>query len=330
MSLKKNNKDDQAIRSALQSAERIALFSHIHPDGDAIGAQLGLAAVLRAMGKEVAIYNQTGQPGTFAFLPGMADLRFWGEDDFAADLLVALDCGNLERLGLSETEWRADQRVSIDHHMGHELFSDLNYVDAEAPATCAILADFCRNWNFPVSADAATCFLTGLHTDTGSFRFEKTKAETFQTAAWLMEKGADLSAIRYHVFESTSQARFQLLNAMYQSSEFLSDGHIAIAEITYEQMLNLGVNDDEVHGLVGQLKEVQGVELSILLRELSSGAIKVSLRSKQYLDCNRLASEFNGGGHVRAAGCTVHSSLKEARQTLLAAAARHLKEDLPS
>ncbi|MFP5527755.1 DHH family phosphoesterase [Peptococcus simiae] len=327
MTSKMINNNDMAIRSALEDAERIAIFSHIHPDGDAIGAQLGLAQVLRQLGKTVDIYNQTGRPESFAFLPGMNDLSPWTDQSPEPDVKIALDCGNLDRLGLSQAAWAGKRTITIDHHAGHEPFSDLNYVDSESPATCAIMADLCRKWGFPLSAEAATCLLTGIHTDTGSFRYEKTSADTFSTAAWLMTCGADLAAIRYHVFESTSKARFQLLNALYNSSEFIFDGKVAVAEISHDLMASLGVADDEVHGLVGQLKEVQGVELSILLRELATGEIKVSLRSKQYVDCNQLAGEFGGGGHVRAAGCKLKLPMAEARQVLTERARSYLKRE---
>lgn len=301
----------ESIRSALEGADRLAIFSHIHPDGDTIGAQLGLARVLKAMGKDVLLYNTMERPQSFAFLEGFDALNVWAGEPLP-DLVLTLDCGSLDRLALPEEALLGHRLLSIDHHAGNSLFADWNLVAPDASSTCEMAAALAYDWQWPIDPAAATAFYTGISTDTGSFKYEETSALTMRLAARLLESGADHHAVRYHIYENTSKAKFMLLQDVYAETRFAAEGAIAYTTLRHARLEELGVPDDELHGIASLIKEVEGVEVAVLVRELASGKSKISFRSKASLDCNRIAVTFGGGGHARAAGAVINQPPDEA------------------
>lgn len=322
-----NSETINKIKSCLLEATHIAIFSHIHPDGDTIGAQLGLANVLQQQGIEVDIYNMSDKPMSFSFMDGFNALkRFDGSCDVLPEVTICVDCGSAERIGVPMELFQSTTLISIDHHAGNDMFGDLNWVDPNSPATCQMISEMLENWKLPVSQNAATALYTGISTDTGSFKFEQINAKTFEIAGWLIRKGADHQAVRLKIYENQSKGKFLLTKELYASTTFMCNGMLAVGSITYEQLEKLGVTDDEVHGLVGLLKEVEGVEVSVLFRTLSNGSVKISMRSKEWLDLNKIATALGGGGHVRAAGVTMVCSLDEAKAKTLDALVKGLED----
>ncbi len=315
------------IKNQVLNANHIAIFSHIHPDGDTIGAQLGLADVLRRQEKQVDVYNMSEKPMSFSFFKGFEGLKLFDPAiDVLPEVTICVDCGSAERVGIDRSILKNTTVISIDHHAGNDMFGDINWIDPQSPATCEMIANMLQAWSLPVSEEAATALYTGISTDTGSFKFEQIDANTFATAGWLIQQGADHQAVRLKIYENQSRGKFFLTRELYSSATFMCDGLLAVGCITHEQLRDLGVSDDEVHGLVGLLKEVEGVEASVLFRTLENGKVKISMRSKEWLDLNKIATELGGGGHMRAAGVTMTCGLDEARNQTLEALIAALKE----
>lgn len=316
MNWKKNldQNDLMTAKTLIEANEQIAIFSHIHPDGDTTGAQLGLASVLKQMGKDIVLYNTHEKVETFSFLEGFNEIQIFHQGDPLPLLVITLDCGSLDRLNLSADVFKGHQLIGIDHHAGNTHFADINIVAPDASSTCEMMAAFVQAWSWPITSGAATAFYTGISTDTGSFRYEKTTAHTMRLGAWLMEQGADHDLVRFHVTENTSKAKFMLMQEVYARTRFAADGEIAYTILSYDLLQQIGVPDDELHGIASIIKEVEGVEVSMLCRELPDGKSKISLRSKVRLDCNAVASKLGGGGHERAAGAVLDLPLEEAAQ----------------
>lgn len=304
------------ILKTLKNADQIGILSHIHPDGDALGSQLALARGLQDWGKTPVCYNMSHLPTNLVFLPGYEAIVTADTETSWPDLVISVDCGSLERCGLSKRPQAIKTWINIDHHAGNTLFGDINYVCSDAAATCEMIARFFGNKAMPMSPEVATCLFTGLSTDTGSFKYANTSKNTFALAAKLKEAGADTDSVRLHVYESMGRGKFAMMQALFAKTKFLAEGRIAVTGISYAEAESLSPGETGFSGIVAQLKEIQGVEIAMLTRELADGSVKASFRSKSYFDCNRFAQTLGGGGHARAAGVTLQGSFAKVHENL--------------
>lgn len=306
------------IVDSLKNATKIGILSHKFPDGDTLGSQIALARALTSMGKEVVCYNIHQTPETFTFLKESGDIMLLSEDyNDWPDVLVAVDCGSLERIGLKNIP-SVREFINIDHHAGNTMFGSLNWVDDTAPATCQMIADLlCSDEVFTIDSDIATALMTGLSTDTGSFKYDKTSVHTFEIAAYLKSLGADTDLIRYHIYENMSKGHFMIMQYLFANTVFLNDGQIAYTSIDYATSEKLSPDETGFSGIIAQIKEIEKVELAILFRETKDSHIKISLRSKSFFDVNAFALPYGGGGHHRAAGIIMDKTLEDVKNDLL-------------
>lgn len=308
----------------LKKEKDIALVSHIQPDGDAIGSILGLGLALIKSGKRVQILNPHGVPPTFTFLPG-ADLV---RDSFLyiPESVVLMDCTDLERIGDLETEvTKVSKLFNIDHHISNKFFGDYNLVDTNAGATGEIAYNVIKALGVKIDSDIASCLYTAIVTDTGSFKFENTTSETHLIAADLLNYGMDLGSIRRHLWESTPIETIRLLTETLATLEMDDSGEIAWVTMPYQVFQQYGAAAEHLEGVVNYAKSVQGVEIGIVFKEMEPNQIRVGLRSKATADVNQVAQALGGGGHKRAAGCTINGSLKEAKELVIREAKGHLE-----
>lgn len=314
------------IKNVLQKESTIGIVSHIHADGDCLGAQLGLKMALEALGKTVTCYNAAGLPRAYAFMAGYDDVQPLPKHNAWPDLMVAVDCGSLERIGISDVPAHATI-INIDHHAGNTRFGHLNWIDENAPATCEMIVDLLRSWPLSFTPDMATVLFTGISTDTGSFKYHQTSAHTFENAAFLRKSGADLDAVRLHVYENMNRGQFAILQHVLANAAFFGHGKIVVSDIDYATITRMQPGETSYSSMVAQLKEIEGVEVAVLLRELDDGAIKVSLRSKAFFDVNAFAETYHGGGHIRAAGVILRTSMKAAQVEIVQALIQALERE---
>lgn len=305
--------------SGLFSAKKVALFSHIHPDGDTIGAQLALAEGLQQHNVEVICYNFMLPPENFNFLKNIDWIKLPNQEDFLAniDTICFVDCGELSRTGLSMPHLEGKIIYNIDHHKSNTHYGNYNWVKEEASSTCEIVYEILKNFSCQFTPSLSTSLYLGISTDTGSFKYANTNSNTHLIASDLISQGADTTSIRLNIYENISINRYRLLGYIYQSTQFAFNNKIAYLSISKKLENSLNLKDEDYSGISSTLKEISGVEVAVLIRYLDKDKTKISMRSKSYLDVSTIAEIFGGGGHARAAGAVINKSLSQVEQEIL-------------
>ena len=313
------------IKEEIYNAESIIILTHEMPDGDAIGSSLAMYNGLKSLGKNVEVV-MANNSAVFDFLPGASEIRTEGTKT-VYDLAIALDCGDIKRLnGYTEYFENANARIEIDHHGINTMFADYNFVNPAAPACAQILITVLENLGIEITKEIGTCLLTGIITDTGGFKYQGVSAETFEFVAELLNKGVNVSNIYKRVLQVISKNKFELRKIAMNRLEFLEDGKIAFTYILKEDEEKLNAETDAHEGIVEMGRDVDGVEVSIFLRENNEkDGYKISLRSNDHVNVADICLMFNGGGHVRAAGGNIKLPLEEAKQRIIEECKKYLK-----
>lgn len=303
------------ILEEINKANKIVIITHENPDGDAIGSSLAMKLALKQLGKDADVIIPEF-PKVFEFLPVVEEIK--KESDVESyDLAIALDCASIKLLnGFTKYFDNAKVKVVIDHHSSNTMFADYNYVDQDAPACAQLLLVVFSYFNIDVTKEIGTCILAGIITDTGGFRYEGVTAETFKFVSDLCEKGIKVSNVYQQVFASKSRAKFELHKIALDRLEFLENGKVTFTYITKADEEKVGSENGDYDGIVENGRDIEGVEVSIFLRETDKG-IKGSLRSKNYVNVSEVCMMFGGGGHVRAAGCNIQGTIEQAKSQIL-------------
>ena len=303
------------ILEEINKAESIVILTHENPDGDAIGTGLALYNALKEYGKNPDIIIPE-YPRTFEFLPGADEIKK-SSDIEKYDLAISVDCATIKMLnGFANYFENAKVKVSIDHHSTNTMFGDLNYVSPDAPACAQILLVVLNYFKIEITKDIGTCILTGIITDTGGFKYSSVTAETFEFVAWLLNKGINVSKIYRKVLQVKTKANFELTRKAMERLEFLEDGKVAFTYITKEDEEKVNAESGDHEGIVEVGRDIEGVEVSIFLRETDKGC-KVSMRSNEYVNVSDVCIWLGGGGHVRAAGATIQCTVEQAKEKVL-------------
>ncbi len=305
-----------SIKEEIEKAETIVILTHESPDGDAVGSSLAMYQALKQMGKDVDVVIPE-MAKTFNFLPSADEIKKEGRNDIQYDLGIALDCTDTKRLeGFDPWYDSAKTKISIDHHGTNAMFADYNYVDPVAPACSQILIVVLGSMGVTINKDIGTCILAGIITDTGGFRYDGVTTETFEFTASLIRLGVNVPDIYKKVLEIKTMANFELRKRAINRLEFFENGKIAFTYITVKDEEEVKAESGDHEGLVEIGRDLEGVEVSILLRETEKG-FKASLRSNNYVNVAEVCSIFSGGGHIRAAGCTIPYNLEQAREKIV-------------
>jgi phosphoesterase RecJ-like protein len=314
------NPSDKIVDLLLQS-EKVLLTTHIFPDGDALGSQLGLGHALEAMGKEVYLYCEEPASYLLDFLPGCDKLIPFFPDDHDFDCAVSLDCGDMRRLG-NQAYGLLEQApfIVIDHHAGHQDFGDLRWVDAKRSSTGEMVYDLIRLLGGRITKDCAYCLYTAILTDTGSFRYDSTSPHTMRVAADLMEYGISVPEICAHIYDSYTKNRLQLLQKVLSTLELYEDDKIAVIRVTQELFEETETTGADTELFINFPRSLHSVKVAVFLKETADNLIGVSMRAKGDVDVSRVARSLGGGGHRNAAGFKLPDvSLDDLQQRLLAA-----------
>jgi len=316
--------------AALASAKRILCTMHRHPDGDALGSALALAAALRESGREVVVYNPDDLPYNFRFLPGADRVVRTLSLGERFDATVATDSGSAARLGPDvPTAERRGTFINLDHHVTTEPFGDINYVDPAAAAVGVMVHKIIRGLRLAVSRDAAICIYASILADTGCFRYASTDPEALRCAAELLEAGVDPWEMTVQVYEQQPLARMKLLADVLGTLEVCPGGKLATLTITIAMKARHSASHDHTDGFINHARGIDGVEVAVSFTEpaeaphegLVTGGIpewRVSFRSRGRVDVSVIAQKFGGGGHRNAAGCAIKGSESELRALLAA------------
>ena len=309
------------IGGVLRAHQTFAVLSHVRPDGDALGSQLGLALSLSKLGKTVMVRNEDGLLEKYSFLPGGEFLQTpLGEpQDF--DVAIALDTATQSRLGTAtELVRSAKIWINIDHHPSNPGYGDLVYIDSTAPATGQILFELIQSQGLPMDAAIAENLFVAISTDTGSFQYPNTTARTFEIGAELLRCGVDVGRVSQLLYENYPRRRTELLRELLGTMRFEAAGKIADFSLSLKVAAELKVKPEDNEGLIDHLRAIEGVIVAIFFEELGDGKVRVSMRSKsEEVDVSAICQQFGGGGHKLAAGARVRGTLAEVEQKVLKA-----------
>lgn len=295
----------------LQGIRTVAIAGHIRPDGDCVGACIGLWHYIRENFEQIQADIFLENPDEkFAVLEGFDKIRQAEEEDRDYDCFIALDCAVCERLGAAAGYFdRAGKTICVDHHVSNSGFADVQVIDPDASSTCEVL---CRMMEpEKISVRAASALYMGIAHDTGVFQYSCTSPDTMRTAAMLMEKGVAYTRILEETFYKKTYRQNQILGKALLESMRILDGRGIVSVVRRKEMTFFGVTSADLDGIVSQLRMTEGVEVAIFLYETGNLEYKVSLRSKKTVDVNEVASYFGGGGHVRAAGVTMKGTFHD-------------------
>lgn len=306
------------IIEEIRRGKRFLVISHVSPEADAVGSNLGLALALREMGKDVVAYLEDPIPELCSFLPGSDSVVHSLEGEAPFDCTFAVDCGQIERLGEKFVAFEGKGKiVNLDHHATNDNFGDFNVVEPTASAAGEVVYDLLRAVDAAITEDVATNLYTAIHTDTGSFRYSSAKPDAFRKAGELVGYGAKPWEVAMNVYENFPAKRFEALALVLLTLAISEDGHIASLEVSLDMLDKVGGNRDLVDGFVNYARAIKDVEVGVLFRECGDGSFKVSLRSKGRVDVSSVALAFGGGGHKNAAGFAVEGDLAGVSEKVL-------------
>lgn len=324
--------DWERFRRLVAEHQRFLLISHIRPDCDALGSELGMAGVLRALGKDVMIVNGQATPPNLQFIDPAQQLQALGVDVEAADLagidvLMILDTSAWAQLGPMADVIKASpaRRVVLDHHVGEDDLGAELFKDTSAEATGRLVVDAARALGVRLTAEMAMPLFAAVATDTGWFRFASTTPVTFRCAAALIEAGAKPAAIYNQLYEQETLARLNLRGRILARAQAELDGRLAHTYVLREDFEATGAHPADTEDAINLTLNVSGTLVAVILVEQPTGGFKISFRSRTpSVDCNRLAQQFKGGGHKAAAGGSINEPFAQAQEKVLNAARQAL------
>jgi phosphoesterase RecJ-like protein len=304
----------QEIEGQLGRAHRILAITHVAPDGDALGSLLGLGWLLGAQGKELTLACQDPVPSTYAWLEGSQQIAQQGDGDY--DLVVSLDCSDERRMGaVYDDRYRSLPLLNIDHHITNTRFGALNWVDASCASTTQMLLALADALGWLVTPTVAVCLLSGLVTDTRSFRTSNVDTAVMQAALRLMEAGASISDVARRTLDQRPLASVRLWGQAIDGAE-IEDGILWTA-VTRKMYRRWDLSENDSSGLANFLSGVREAEVVIVFTERDEGIIDVGMRSVPGLNVAEPALRLGGGGHPQAAGCTLDGELTQVRARVL-------------
>ena len=304
------------IISKINDSNNIAIMSHIMPDGDNVGSSLALYNALKKYGKDVRFILDDDIPKVYKFLKHSDKVERPGQYE-SFDVVIALDCGDAGRLGKSSLYIEDNFVINIDHHISNDEFGNINMVDSNAAATGEIIYQIIKMLGIEIDKEISECLYTAIVTDTGQFQYSNTTFITHQIAGELINNGVNVSLMFERIYQNSSKEKVMLMKTALDTLEFYHNDNISCVSLTLEQMKDINAKEDDSEGIINLARDIECVEAAIFLKELEPGKIKVGLRSRKVVDVAAVALQFGGGGHVRAAGCTLYGTVAEVKEKIL-------------
>ena len=330
------NKNDslKKIGEVLKSARTVLLFPHVNADGDALGSCVALVRALSQFGVDCRILIEDKIADNLAFLDRVGDSEV-GTDcgcsadcatyttfdagifGAAPDVCVAVDNGEPDRFPKrKEAFYSGKTIVCIDHHPTSKPFANYNYIDPAAAATGEIIFDLIAAMCAKVNKKIAEALFAAITTDCGNFQYSNTTRRTFEIACELMDTGFNLVEVSNAIYQNNPPQKIRLEAEIMGTLELCGDGKVAIAYVTQKMLSDCEARLEDTEGCINVLRGIAGVEVAALFKENDERKIKLSMRAKSYANVAEVAQKFGGGGHVRAAGCTLEMPMEEAIETM--------------
>ena len=318
------------ISEQILKAKKIGISFHTSPDGDAIGSSLSLLNALRLLGKDSYIISRDVISDNFSFLSFSEEIDGNTlEPDLDTDLVIVLDCGNVERISADLTSYKGNV-INIDHHISNENYGFINYIDSNASATCELSYLLIKELGIALNEKndkkiaIGNAIYTGLVTDTGSFRHSNVTKRTHTIAGELIELGVKNSMVHSNLFDNKPFNKVKLMGCVLSNIELVLDNKVAVLQIPKGMLEELNLQNADTSDIISIGLGIKGVEVSMLLKEVEEG-VKTSLRSKNDVDVRKVAEVYGGGGHIKAAGVMQKNiNIEAAKNNLL----KIIKEDI--
>lgn len=297
------------IISAMKVSKGIVLGAHINPDGDAVGALVGMATLCGFLHIPYQVMLEK-TPENFKELLEHIEVNNTVTIDY--DTFISVDCGDVDRLGKYKILFeQAPVTINIDHHETNTYFASLNEVHAEASSSCEVVYDFIKEARCPLTKSLVSALYTGILTDTGGFRHTCTSAHTHQIIAELLQVPFDFTRIYYNQMVAKSEIATIMESVAISHLNKLNNRSMYLAYVTTEEMKEKGATQEDLASIVNQVKNIKGCEVAVFIYPIEEGKYKVSFRSDAPYDVAKIAATFGGGGHVRAAGATLNGTLEQ-------------------
>lgn len=288
------------------------ITAHINPDGDAVGSELALARYLISEGKQVNIINHSPTPEYLQFLINdSSEIELFDSSSHRvvineADIIIMLDINQLCRTGDLEDLIRMSKakKICIDHHEYPENFAYAEVIDTEKSSTGELIYDLLSEAKFKLNFEIALPLYVAILTDTGSFKYDRTTPKVHRIVAELLETGIDTKTVYREIYDKGTASRIQLLGRALSSVTLVSGGKVSYMTVKRSDLTETGTSEEDVEGFVNYNLTIKDVEVGLFFFELEDG-VKVSFRSVSKVPVNKLAKEFNGGGHFNAAGARI-------------------------
>ncbi|BEP29328.1 DHH family phosphoesterase [Helicovermis profundi] len=292
------------------------VLPHIFPDGDTIGSSIALYNFLKTISKDVYIVLNDDIPKEIEFLNqnNIISSEKFKSLNIKDYTVITIDSSDLTRIADRMFVFdEASYKYNIDHHITNENFADENLVDTDVSSTGEIIFEILKdsNYNFSENIGTLNALYSAISTDTGSFKYSNTTSSTHRIVAELIEDGLDVNYVNVELYQNTPLSKIETLNLMLESLLFKFDNKVAISSITIDRMKTKNLKEVSSDGMVEFLRNIEGVEVAVFLREIEKKIYKVSLRSKHDINVSKIALKFGGGGHVKAAGCKISGTLSE-------------------
>jgi phosphoesterase RecJ-like protein len=310
------------IIAFLRKHKTFAVTTHVHPDADAVGSALAMAVFLKLIGKKVRVFNESECPGWLKFMPktGLYE-QFTGKEKFSPEVVIVLDCGDLERIGkVRELVKGGVKVVNIDHHITNACFGDLNLVLSAYSSASEIVYGLLKEARCSFNTGIATLLYLGILTDTGSFAFDSTSPHTHQVVAELMKFGLPVSDLYRQVYETMPNRDLKPFFDLLHRMELCFNERVACLVIRKKDLDSFSGEFDLRDKIFTFLRAVKGLEVIMIVSETDQkNKVRINFRSRDRFDVARLAERYGGGGHKKASGCYMDMNVAQARRVLLAA-----------
>lgn len=312
------------ISEILRRDDGFLVASHANPDGDALGSTAGMGHLLAALGKRFALYNQSGAPAQYDWLPLPGPVHATlPAGDFA--WTIVLDCGAAPRVGEDlHSRLVPERTINIDHHLGNPGFGAVNWVDTSMAAVGEMVALLAQDLSLPLSGPLGEAVYLAVVTDTGSFTFGNTHPKAMCLAAEIIRLGLEVEAFNHKLINNWSPGRLALWSLVLGRARYAHDGRIGLIRIPQNALDQTGTTSQDTDNLVNMVRRVNTVQVAVSLREDGPRRIKFSLRSSGEINVQAMAATLGGGGHKNAAGGAVEADMDQAEAVVVAAVARGL------
>lgn len=307
----------------LSGRDNYYILTHQSPDGDTIGSGFGLCFALRKIGKKANVLCSDDFPKRYVFIHGEYEPQ-----KFSPETIVAVDVADKKLLGSRLAGYGDYVDLCIDHHISNTEYAERLLVYPDAAAACEVMYRVLSEMEIPFDKTIAECLYTGIATDTGCFKYANTTKLAHIISARLMDYGIDLERINREMFDLKSRARLMVEQYINSSMEYYLDGKCAMAAVTLDTVRETGLASEEFEGIAGLSVQVEGIMVGIIIREKEAGKFKISMRSASEVDVSEICRKLGGGGHVKAAGCTLEGRLEDVKLRLLSGVASALGIDL--